>query len=152
MIQLECQTDQKHRPDHYESNFRRTWQLREKILVKNNWLEPEINADYSLQTNINKRKMAAKLKYIRAKIEYKFKKKPVESFLLGSEETISSVKYDNIDRILLTADRATHLNMSLNLLTEQLTLNTCKYCEVTFNSFCDLAIHIKKAHKPGNFA
>ena len=143
--------DQKHRPDylkfisHNESNSRRTWQLREKLLVKINWLEPEINAGYSLQTNINKRKMAAKLKYIRAKIEYKFKKKPVESFLLGSEETISSVKYDNIDRILLTADRATHLNMSLNLLTEQLTLNTCKYCEETYYSLSELAIHIKVA-------
>ena len=89
--QLEFQTDQKHRPDnlkfisHNESNFRRTWHLREKLLVQNNWLEPEINAVYSLHTNINKRKMAAKLKYIRAKIEYKFKKKRVESFLLGSQ-------------------------------------------------------------------
>ena len=40
--------------------------------------------------------------------------------------------------------------MSLNLLTEQLTINTCKYCEETYNSLCGLAIHIKCVHKPGN--
>ena len=95
--------DQKHRPDylkfisHNESNSRRTWQLREKLLVKINWLEPEINAVYSLHTNINKRKLAAKLKYIRAKI--------VQEETSGEFSIrFSSVKYDNIDRILLTAD------------------------------------------------
>ena len=68
--------------------------------------------------------MAAKLKYIQAKAGYKFKKKLVENLLLGSEQAISSVKYDSIDRISQTADRATYFNMSLNnLLTEQLTFN-----------------------------